>query len=124
MDPDPAIFVINLQDANKNQFLFKNFLCVLQYFLKVYLHTFSKIKSQKEVTKQLESRFFLLFFLDDIRIRIRIQEAQTHMDPTDPDPQHWFTVPYLENAGVDGPAVLAAHLVTLSIEGGGPLHIS
>jgi hypothetical protein len=23
-------------------------------------------------------------------IRIRIQEAQKHMDPTDPDPQHCF----------------------------------
>ncbi len=36
--------------------------------------------------------FFLLFSLDDgrIRIRIRIQEAQKHTDPTDPDsdPQH------------------------------------
>jgi hypothetical protein len=31
--------------------------------------------------------FFLLFLLDDRRIRIR--EAQKHMDPTDPDPQHW-----------------------------------
>jgi hypothetical protein len=33
--------------------------------------------------------FFLLFLLDDKRIRIR--EAQKHMDPTDPDPdlQHW-----------------------------------
>ncbi len=50
---DPAIFVINLQDANK-----KNFFC------------------QKEVTKQLESRFCLLFLLRDRRIRIRIQEAQ------------------------------------------------
>jgi hypothetical protein len=30
--------------------------------LKVHLHHFSKIKSQKEVTKQYESRFFLLFF--------------------------------------------------------------
>jgi hypothetical protein len=31
--------------------------------------------------------FFLLFLLDDRRIRIR--EAQKHSDPTDPDPQHW-----------------------------------
>jgi hypothetical protein len=31
---------------------------------------------------------FLLFLLDDRRIRIR--EAQKHMDPTDPDPQHCF----------------------------------
>ena len=44
--------------------------------------------------------FFLLFLLDDRRIRIRIhtsdwwiriQEAQKHVDPVDPDPQHWFT---------------------------------
>jgi hypothetical protein len=39
--------------------------------------------------------FFLLFLLDDIRIRIRIsdkwiriREAQKHMDPTDPDPHY------------------------------------
>jgi hypothetical protein len=59
MDPDPAIFVIDLQDANKK-------------LLKVHLHHFSKIKSPKEVTKQSESRFFLLFLLDR-RIRIRSQ---------------------------------------------------
>ncbi len=66
------------------------------YFLKVHLHHFSKIKSQKEVTKQYEARFFLLFLFDDKRIRIhtsdkwiRIQEAQKH---THPDPQHWFQV--------------------------------
>jgi hypothetical protein len=36
-----------------------------------------------------ESRFFLLFLLDDRRTRIRIQKAQKHTDPsTDPDPQH------------------------------------
>jgi hypothetical protein len=34
--------------------------------------------------------FFLLFLLVDRRVRIRIQEAQKHMDPTDPDPQHCF----------------------------------
>ena len=38
----------------------------------------SKIKSHKEVTKQKKSRFFLLFLLDDRRIRIR--EDQTHTD--------------------------------------------
>ncbi len=48
MDPDPTIFVIDLQDANKT---------ILKkvsdyYFLKVHLHHFSKIKRQKEVTKQ------------------------------------------------------------------------
>jgi hypothetical protein len=42
-------------------------------FLKgtLHLHHISNIKSQKEVTKQQESRFFLLFLLDDRRIRIR-----------------------------------------------------
>jgi hypothetical protein len=46
-DPDPAIFVTDLQDANKRLILKKDF-----YFLKVLLHHFSKIKSPKEVTKQ------------------------------------------------------------------------
>ena len=48
MDPasDPAIFVIDLQQANK-----KNCFSAY-YFLKVHLHHFSKIKSQKDVTKQ------------------------------------------------------------------------
>ncbi len=47
------------------------------------VHHFSKIRSPKEVTKQYESRFFLLFLLADRRIR----EAQKHVDP-DPDPEH------------------------------------
>jgi hypothetical protein len=46
MDPDPAIFVIDLQDASKNKFFYKIFSAY--YFLKVHLHHFSKIKSQKE----------------------------------------------------------------------------
>jgi hypothetical protein len=83
---DPAIFVIDLQDANKKLILFLSFSAY--YFLKV--HHFSKIKSQTEVTKQRESRFFLLFLLVDRRIR----EAQKHVDPVDPypdsdlDPEH------------------------------------
>jgi hypothetical protein len=40
------------------------------YFLKVHLHSFEKIKIHKEVTKEYESRFFLLFLLDDGMIRI------------------------------------------------------
>jgi hypothetical protein len=35
-DPNPAIFAIDLQDANKKQ------------FLKVHLQNFSKIKSKKQ----------------------------------------------------------------------------
>ncbi len=48
-DPDPPIFVIDLQEANKK--LFKTVLSAYN-FLKIHLHHFSKIKSQKEVTKQ------------------------------------------------------------------------
>jgi hypothetical protein len=48
MDPDldPSIFVIDLQDANTKLF-FKTIFSAY-YFLKVHLHHFSKIKSQKE----------------------------------------------------------------------------
>ncbi len=45
-DPDPAIFVIDLQDVSKK--LIFNTISSAYYFLKVYLHHFSKIKSQKE----------------------------------------------------------------------------
>jgi len=37
----------------------------------LHLHHFSKIKSHKGVTEQQQSRFFLLFLLNDIRIRSR-----------------------------------------------------
>jgi hypothetical protein len=40
----------------------------------ITVHYSSQIKIHKEVTKQQKSRFFLLFLLDDGRIRI--QEAQ------------------------------------------------
>jgi hypothetical protein len=53
MDPDPdayadpAIFVIDLQDGNKKLIFVKIFFCLLPTCT-----SFSKIKSQKEVTKQ------------------------------------------------------------------------
>jgi hypothetical protein len=46
LDPDPAIFVIDLQDASKK--LIFNTVFSAYYFLKLNLHHFSKIKSQKE----------------------------------------------------------------------------
>jgi hypothetical protein len=45
-DLDPAIFVIDLQDASKK--LIFNTVFSAYYFLKVHLYHFSKIKSQKE----------------------------------------------------------------------------
>jgi hypothetical protein len=47
-DPDPAIFITDHQEANKKLDFLKKFF----YFLKVHFHHSSKIKSQKEVTKQ------------------------------------------------------------------------
>ncbi len=85
MDPDPVLLFINdLLDANKKLIKKKSFTPC--YFLKVHLHHFSKIKSQK--SKTVEIKVFLTIFLIDRRIRI--QEAQKHVDPdSDPDPQHW-----------------------------------
>jgi hypothetical protein len=45
-DPDPAIFVIDLQDASKKQIF--NTIFSAYYFLNLHLHNFSKIKSKKE----------------------------------------------------------------------------
>jgi hypothetical protein len=65
--------------------------------LKVFLHHFSKDKKSKR-----NQGGFFLYLLNDRRIRIqsririhtsdlwiRIQEDQKHVDPVDPDPQHW-----------------------------------
>ncbi len=44
-DPDPSIFIIDLQDEQNNKFSYKSFSAY--YFLKVLLHHFSKVISQK-----------------------------------------------------------------------------
>jgi hypothetical protein len=61
-DADPDIFVSDLQGVNKKFYFLKKFFCLLLYELKVHLHHFSKIKSHKEVKKQLRINVFLLFF--------------------------------------------------------------
>jgi hypothetical protein len=48
-DADPAIFASDLQDINKETFFLSFF---ANYFLKIHLDYFSKIKSHTEVTKQ------------------------------------------------------------------------
>ncbi len=58
-------YASDLQDVNKKLFF--------AYFLKVQLNHFSKITSHKEVTKKVESMFFLLFLLDDRKIRFRFR---------------------------------------------------
>ncbi len=76
-DPDPAIVVIDLQDARKK---------TSYYFMKRLLQHFLKIKSLKESQNSRN-----LFLHDDRRIRIhtsdkwiRIREALKCVDP-----QHW-----------------------------------
>jgi hypothetical protein len=59
MDPDPAIFVIELQDAKK--LFLKSFSAY--YLLKVHLHHFSKIKCHKEVTNSRNQGFSYYFCL-------------------------------------------------------------
>jgi hypothetical protein len=49
MDPEPAIFFNDLQDTKKKLIVLKEFFCLL--VLKVHLHHFSKIKSEKKVAK-------------------------------------------------------------------------
>jgi hypothetical protein len=75
MDPDPAIFVIDLQDASKKLIIYHNFFCLILFEITRTFATFSKIKSQKESQNTRNH--------DDRRIRIR--EAQKHVDPVDPD---------------------------------------
>ena len=66
IDPDPAIFVIDLQDANK-KLIKKSF--PAYYYLKVYLHNFSKIKSQKGKTPNYDRVFMKNIFLLHIFVR-------------------------------------------------------
>ncbi len=84
-DPDLAIFVIDLQDVNKNNFFFPAY-----FFLKVHLHNFYKIKSQKKESPNSRNQGFSYYIFLLYNRRIQIQEAQKQTDPADPDPQHWF----------------------------------
>jgi hypothetical protein len=58
-EPDPVIFVIDLQDASKK--LIFNTIFSAYYFLKIHLHHFSKIKSQK-MSQNSKNQGFLTIF--------------------------------------------------------------
>jgi hypothetical protein len=60
-DPDPAIFVIDCQDANKKQICLEKIFCY--YFLKVHLHNFSKIKVTSQSSR---NRGFPYYFCLEI----------------------------------------------------------
>jgi hypothetical protein len=59
--PDPAIFVIDLLDANKKHFFSKTFFSAY-YFLKVHLHNFFKDKKSERSQKTVEIKVFLTIF--------------------------------------------------------------
>ncbi len=59
LDPGPAIFVNDLQDVSKK--LIFNTIFSAYYFLKVHLHHFSKIKSQKEPQNSRNQGFYHYF---------------------------------------------------------------
>jgi hypothetical protein len=74
MDPDPAIFVMDLQDTN----LKKKFFCV--FLFEGTFTSFFKDKKSKRGHKTVGIKVFL-------DRRIRIQEAQKHTDSTEPNPE-------------------------------------
>jgi hypothetical protein len=67
LDPDPAIFVIDLQNANKKLGIYLKFFLGFLLFEGTFT-TFSKDKKKSQTSRN--RRFFLLFLLDDRRIRI------------------------------------------------------
>ncbi len=96
MDLDPRVhatiwillfFVIDLQDANEKIIFFLSFLSL--FLFEGIFTSFFKDKKSTRSHKPVGIKVCLLFLLDDRRTRI--QEAQKHTDPTDPepDPQHF-----------------------------------
>jgi hypothetical protein len=78
MVPDHAIFVIDLQDVNKKLILFLKFFRLLLFegtgtFTSIFKNKKDRKKSQNS-HKKWEPSFFLLFLLDDRRIRIRTSD--------------------------------------------------
>jgi hypothetical protein len=83
MDPDPSIFIIDLQDTNKKlTFILKKFFCIL-----LFEGTFTSFFKDKRSRRSHKTVEILLFLLNDRRIRIK--EDRKHVDPVDPHPHHW-----------------------------------
>jgi hypothetical protein len=59
MDPDPAIFVIDLQDASKKLIVEHKFFCLLRF--EATFTSFSKIKSEKESQNSMNQGIFYYF---------------------------------------------------------------
>ncbi len=79
-DPDPAIFVIDLQDVNKK---LKNIIMLITFWRYIYI-IFQRQNVQKKSYNIRNLGFFYYFCLMIEGWKIR--EAQIHVDPVDPDP--------------------------------------
>ncbi len=80
-DPDPAIFIIDFQDANKKRIFLENFFLHITFWSYIYIIFRDKKSNRRHIT--VEIKVFLTILLNDrsIQNRIRIQEAQKHVDP-------------------------------------------
>jgi hypothetical protein len=65
-DPDPAIFVIDLQDANKKLIIVKSFFCLLHF--EGTFTSFFKDKMSKRNHKTVGIKVFLIILLDNRRM--------------------------------------------------------
>jgi hypothetical protein len=73
-DPDPAIFVVDLQDANKKlRYLLKVF-CFLLFEGTFTSFIFKDKKSKRSHKKALGIKVFLTIFLGDRRIQIHTSD--------------------------------------------------
>ncbi len=81
LDPDPAIFIIDLQDGNKN--LYKKFFLLLSEGTFTW---FFKHKMSKRSHKTKGIKVFLTIFACWLKNDWRIREGQKRVDSLDPDP--------------------------------------
>jgi hypothetical protein len=98
MDPDPAIFIINLQDASQKTFFFS---FAAYCYLKVHLHNFSKIKSKKR-HKTVGIKVFSYYFC--LMIEGSGSGSLPHLCLEDPDmdpgcPNTWIRRIRIRNTG-------------------------
>jgi hypothetical protein len=90
-DPHPAIFMIDIQDADKKLFFVKKVFLYITF--KGTFTLFFKDKKSQRSKKKKNSRnqgfsYHICLPGNDRRFRIRIQEVQKHVHPgSDPDPQ-------------------------------------
>jgi hypothetical protein len=73
MDPDPSIFIFDLQDANQKIIFLTKFFCILLFEGTVTFTSFFKVKKSKKGHKTVEIKVFLTVLLNDRRIQTRIR---------------------------------------------------